>query len=152
MAQLAIHGGAKTIKEPLPAYPQPANREEIEAATRVLLSGNLTAQRGHEVEEFDEAFAAYMGAGHSASCSNGTTALHLAYVAKGGFVAAISCCPKLWDVAAGAFIAETAGAVVTDWAGEKIFPIDMDAYDSRELKAAAANKKVHPEIVELLNH
>ena len=81
----------------------------------------------------------------------GTTALQLAYVAKGGLVATIASDAKLWDIAAGAVIAEAAGAVVTDWQGGKIFPIDLENYESRQFPIIAASKKVHPKIVELLN-
>jgi len=80
----------------------------------------------------------------------GTTALHLAYVAKGSLVAAIVSAPKLWDIAAGALIAETAGAVVSDRQGHKIFPVDLDGYQGEELQVMAANKKVHAEILKLL--
>ena len=80
----------------------------------------------------------------------GTTALQLAYVANGGLIATIVNCPKLWDIAAGALIAETAGALVSDWQGGKIFPIDLDAYQGRELRVITANKKVHAEILKLV--
>lgn len=82
----------------------------------------------------------------------GTTALQLAYLAKGGMVAAIANTPKLWDIAAGVAIAEAAGAVVTDWRGGRIFPVDPDRYDGHKIPIIAANKKVHPEIVEMLSH
>jgi myo-inositol-1(or 4)-monophosphatase len=81
----------------------------------------------------------------------GTTALQLAYVAKGSLVAAIFNCPKLWDIAAGALIAEAAGAIVSDWQGGKIFPVDLDSYQGQELQTIAANKKVHKEILEIIN-
>ncbi|MHC4642001.1 MAG: inositol monophosphatase family protein [Planctomycetota bacterium] len=77
----------------------------------------------------------------------GSTALQLAYVAKGGLIATIHSCPKLWDIAAGALIAETAGAVVSDWQGNKIFPFDLDSYQGDELQVIAANKKVHTELL-----
>jgi len=80
----------------------------------------------------------------------GSTALQLAYVAKGSLIAAIHNCPKLWDIAAGALIAETAGALVTDWNGEKIFPADLDNYNGRLFKVIAANKNVHAELLNLL--
>lgn len=80
----------------------------------------------------------------------GTTALQLAYVAKGGLIATIASDTKLWDIAAGTLIAEAAGAVVTDWQGEKIYPIDLEKYETRQFPIIAANKKVHPEILELL--
>ncbi len=80
----------------------------------------------------------------------GTTALQLAYVAKGSFVAAIVNRPKLWDIAAGALIAEAAGAVVSDWQGGKIFPVDLDIYEGGELQVLTANKKVHAELLRLI--
>ena len=80
----------------------------------------------------------------------GTTALQFAYVAKGSLIATITSCPKLWDIAAGAVIAETAGAIVTDWQGGKMFPVDLDSYEDKELQIMAANKKVHAELLALI--
>ena len=57
------------------------------------------------------------------------------------------CTPKLWDIAAGTVIAQAAGAMVTDWNGGKIFPIDLDSYDGQTFQVAAANKKTHPAIL-----
>jgi len=78
----------------------------------------------------------------------GTTALHLAYVARGGLVAALMCTPKLWDIAAGTVIAQAAGVVVTDWNGGRIFPLDLDGYDGQTFRVVAANKRTHPELVQ----
>ncbi len=80
----------------------------------------------------------------------GTTALQLAYVAKGGLVATIASDPKLWDIAAGTVIAEAAGAIVTDWQGGKIFPLDLENYEAQQFQLLTANKKVHPKLLELL--
>ena len=80
----------------------------------------------------------------------GTTALHLAYVAKGGLVAAVMCTPKLWDIAAGALIAQIAGAAVTDWHGGKVFPVDLDNYNGHSFQMVAANRKVHPKLLETM--
>jgi len=80
----------------------------------------------------------------------GSTALQFAFVAKGSFVAAIASCPKLWDIAAGVLIAETAGAIVSDWQGGKIFPINIDNYDGRVFQVVAANRNVHAQILALL--
>jgi len=82
----------------------------------------------------------------------GSTALQLAYVAKGSMVATIANTPKLWDIAGGAAIAEAAGALFTDWQGQKIFPIDLDKYEGHKFQVITANKKVHAEIIELLRH
>ncbi len=80
----------------------------------------------------------------------GTTALQIAYVAKGGLIATIVNTPKLWDIAAGAVIAEAAGAVVSNWQGEKIFPVDLDSYEGAKIQTIVANKKVYSEILEML--
>jgi len=80
----------------------------------------------------------------------GSTALHLACVAKGSFIAAIHCQPKLWDIAAGSLIARTAGAVVTDHQGKDIFPVDLDNYSAQPMPIIAANKKTHSELLNLL--
>ena len=80
----------------------------------------------------------------------GTTALELAYVAKGSLIALIVNRPKLWDIAAGALIAEAAGAIVSDWQGGKIFPVDLDSYQGQKFQTIAANKKVHAELLQLI--
>jgi myo-inositol-1(or 4)-monophosphatase len=80
----------------------------------------------------------------------GSTALHLAYVAKGGLVGAVIVCPRLWDIAAGALIVERAGGILTDWNGRKIFPVNLENYNSDKFKILAANPTVHPEMVQLL--
>jgi len=81
----------------------------------------------------------------------GAAALHMAYVAKGGLVAAVICTPKLWDIAAGALIAEAADALTTTWTGEKLFPIDLDNYDGQTFRILTANRKVHPRLMEWVN-
>src|SRR5919199_1594248 len=53
--------------------------EDIEAVASVLASGNL--RQGRVVAEFEEAFAARVGACHAVAVSSGTAALHLAYMA-----------------------------------------------------------------------
>jgi fructose-1,6-bisphosphatase/inositol monophosphatase family enzyme len=74
----------------------------------------------------------------------------LAYLAKGSLIGIVFVTPKLWDIAAGVVIAECAGAVVSDWQGKKIFPIDCEKYDGREFRTVGANKKVYQEILTLL--
>jgi myo-inositol-1(or 4)-monophosphatase len=81
----------------------------------------------------------------------GSTALHLAYVAKGGLAAAVVRTPKLWDIAAGVLIAQMAGALVTDWKGARVFPIDLDAYEGRTFQVLAANRKSHARLLEAIN-
>ena len=78
----------------------------------------------------------------------GTTALQMAYVASGGLVGTVACTPKLWDIAAGALIAEAAGAVTTNWQGQPLFPLDLDTYEGRAFQVLTANKTAHPKLVE----
>jgi dTDP-4-amino-4,6-dideoxygalactose transaminase len=54
---------------------------ECERVLEVLREGRLAA--GTEVEEFEDAFAAFCGADHGVATSNGTTALHAALHALG---------------------------------------------------------------------
>jgi dTDP-4-amino-4,6-dideoxygalactose transaminase len=56
--------------------------EDIEAVARVLASGNL--RQGAVTGEFEEAFAARVGAKHAVAVSSGTAALHLSYLALFG--------------------------------------------------------------------
>jgi len=81
----------------------------------------------------------------------GTTALHLAYVAKGGLAAAVACTPKLWDIAAGVLIARAAGARVTGWQGQDIFPTDLERYEGQTFPILAGNPKAHATIVEWIS-
>ena len=80
----------------------------------------------------------------------GTTAMHLAYVAKGSFVGTICNKPKLWDIAAGAILIESAGGIVTDWQGNAIWPVDMKNYQGQTIETIAANKKVHKKLIDII--
>ena len=82
----------------------------------------------------------------------GTTALHLAYVAKGSLIGMIVTSPKLWDIAAGALIVERAGGLLTDWQGNSVFPIDTANYTGKKFDIISANKTTHKEIVESLKN
>ena len=54
---------------------------DIEAVVDVLKNGPLTG--GPQVEKFETAIAAYIGAKHAVVCSNGTAALHMAAIEAG---------------------------------------------------------------------
>jgi len=101
---------------------------------------------------FDDPLPAWVGRiiNQSRFRNLGTTALQLAYVGTGGLVGTVVCTPKLWDIAAGAAIVEAADGVVTNWQGEKIFPIDLEHYEGQASHVLAGNKKVHPKLLELI--
>jgi myo-inositol-1(or 4)-monophosphatase len=74
----------------------------------------------------------------------GSAALDLCYVAAGRFDGYWEISLKAWDVAAGALIAEQAGAVVTNLSGGS-------DYLSPPQSVLAANPLLHPQILALLN-
>jgi perosamine synthetase len=71
---LAIDGGTPVRQTLLPYGHQSIDEDDIQAVVEVLRSDWLTT--GPKVEEFEEAFAAHVGAKHAVSFSSGTAALH----------------------------------------------------------------------------
>jgi perosamine synthetase len=71
---LAIHGGKPVREKLLPYGRQSLDNADIEAVVEVLKSDWLTT--GPKVGEFEERFAAWVGAKHAVSFSSGTAALH----------------------------------------------------------------------------
>jgi UDP-4-amino-4,6-dideoxy-N-acetyl-beta-L-altrosamine transaminase len=78
---LAIHGGSPVREKFLPYGRQSLDNADIEAVVEVLKSDWLTT--GPKVGEFEERFAAWVGARHAVSFSSGTAALHGAAFAAG---------------------------------------------------------------------
>jgi perosamine synthetase len=78
---LAINGGRPVRKTMLPYGRQSINENDIQAVVDVLRSDWLTT--GPRVGEFEEAFAARVGAKYAVSFSSGTAALHAAAFAAG---------------------------------------------------------------------
>lgn len=56
---------------------------EIEFVNRAIQEGSISGLFGEFIPRFENEFAAFCGARYAVSCSNGTTALHLALVAAG---------------------------------------------------------------------
>jgi myo-inositol-1(or 4)-monophosphatase len=81
----------------------------------------------------------------------GTTALHLAYTAKGGFAGMVLFTPKLWDIAAGCLIAEKAGAIISDWQGKPLWPMDPAAYEGGAIPSIMCNPVVHKDMLAMIN-
>jgi perosamine synthetase len=78
---LAINGGTPVRAMLLPYGRQAVDETDIEAVVEVLRSDWLTT--GPKVGEFEEAFAARVGAAYAVSMSSGTAALHGAAFAAG---------------------------------------------------------------------
>src|SRR5882762_6979489 len=78
---LAVNGGSPVRKTLLPYGRQCIGEDDIQAVVQVLRSDWLTT--GPKVGEFEEAFAAWVGARHAVSFSSGTAALHGAAFAAG---------------------------------------------------------------------
>jgi perosamine synthetase len=78
---LALHGGTPVRPTLLPYGRQLIDEDDIQAVVDTLRSDWLTT--GPRVNEFEEAFAAWVGARHAVSFSSGTAALHGAAFAAG---------------------------------------------------------------------
>ena len=78
---LAILGGVPVRDRYLPYGHQSIDESDIQAVVDVLRSDWLTT--GPLVQEFEEAFAASVGAEYAVSLSSGTAALHAAVFAAG---------------------------------------------------------------------
>src|SRR5437016_4875517 len=77
----AVHGGTPVRSEFLPYGRQSIDEDDIAAVVATLRSDWLTT--GPKVGEFEEAFAAWVGARYAVSFSSGTAALHGAAFAAG---------------------------------------------------------------------
>ena len=78
---LAIDGGSPVRATLLPYGRQSVDDADVQAVVEVLRSDWLTT--GPKVVEFEEAFAARVGAAHAVSFSSGTAGLHAAAFAAG---------------------------------------------------------------------
>jgi perosamine synthetase len=79
--ELAINGGVPVRAKLLSYGQQTITDEDVQAVVEVLRSDWLTT--GPKIAEFEEAFAAYVGASYAVSFSSGTAALHGATFAAG---------------------------------------------------------------------
>lgn len=81
--------------------------------------------------------------------SLGTGSLHFAYVAKGALAGAVAMGAKLWDIAAGALLIANAGGIMTDLAGNSVFPANLADYAGQEYNILAGNKKAHAALLNI---
>jgi myo-inositol-1(or 4)-monophosphatase len=81
--------------------------------------------------------------------SMGSTAIHLAYVAKGALIGTICSSTRLWDFAAGAVLVERAGGVIFNRENKNPFPVDPQTYQGQSIPLIATSKKVQSQILEI---
>lgn len=82
--------------------------------------------------------------------SLGSTAAHIAYVARGAASGAVLGNVHIWDVAAGLVILEAAGGAIRTAAGKKVDLSDFISGERLDEVLIAAPAGLHPEIAELL--
>jgi len=111
--------------------------EQLNANSQLAVSGNLRKELPCCIAEIMDSFV-YINLG--------SAALHYCYVALGAFSAAISWNVKLWDIAAGACIAQSAGAVIKNLYGKDFFPIDCTAYHGRFIHVIIAAESIQNQL------
>ena len=79
----------------------------------------------------------------------GSTAIHLAYVAKGALIGSICGTPKLWDIAAGIILIQRAGGRVDPLDGSDLFPFNLDAYEGGPVGILASTPKTRAQLLDL---
>ncbi|HWL94320.1 MAG TPA: inositol monophosphatase [Phycisphaerae bacterium] len=82
----------------------------------------------------------------------GSLCLHLAWVAAGYADAAYAPECKLWDLAAGSLLIEEAGGVVTDVAGQRIWPMEINAYRGEDIPILVGAPAMHEQLLESLRN
>lgn len=82
----------------------------------------------------------------------GSTALNLAYVAKGALIGAITTSARLWDIAAGVLLITQAGGKVTDLNGNLIGPINIEQYEGKQYPILSSNSKARAELLNIFKN
>ena len=113
LTRLAIDGGAPVRQATLPYGRQEIDDSDVAAVAEVLRSDWLTT--GPKVNEFEEAFAAFVGADHAVAVTNGTAALHAAAAALDvGPGDEVIVTPMTFVASANAFVYQGATPVFAD--------------------------------------
>lgn len=79
---LALHGGPKTVRDPLPHWPA-FDERAIRSVEEVLRSGKVNYWTGPRGMEFEKRFAEWQGSRYAVSVATGTAALHVGLSALG---------------------------------------------------------------------
>lgn len=78
MTGLAINGGKKASESPINLAKPIIDKQVLTEIEKIIESGYL--RQGPKVKEFEDLFSKYVGSKHAYACTNGTSALHLAYL------------------------------------------------------------------------
>jgi dTDP-4-amino-4,6-dideoxygalactose transaminase len=81
-SELALHGGAKTAREPFPPWPLFSERT-LTDILEPLKPGRVASWSGNRTADFEARWAEWIGAPFAVSCSSCTAALHMALLALG---------------------------------------------------------------------
>lgn len=125
---LALFGGAKVSEAGVRPISVNLDESDIEKAVEVMRSGMLA--QGKNVAAFEEKFAEMTGAKHAIACSNGTTALQLAYLAlleRGDKVL----CPAWTYVATASMLAAMDCEIVWVEADAENYTVDVDDLEKK---------------------
>jgi len=79
---LAVDGGPKAVRGPLPPWPQ-FDENAIQSVEAVLRSGKVNYWTGKRGMEFEKRFAEWQGSKHAISVATGTAALHVSLASLG---------------------------------------------------------------------
>ena len=112
--------------------PAQCNGQTINCRDETLHKNSQIAFSGNILSELGPAPLAELMDKH-VLINLGSAALHYAYVALGAYSGAFGWKTRLWDIAAGAVICQSAGAVVTDLRNNPRFPIDCRIYQGEAL-------------------
>ena len=81
----------------------------------------------------------------------GSTAVHLALVARGALAADVCRPCKIWDIAAGALLVSEAGGRITAPTGEPRIPFDLALDPMTKLPIVAAAPRTHERLIHILS-
>jgi perosamine synthetase len=116
------------------------SEDEIAAAVRVLRSGAL--RQGKESDAFEKEFAEKVGARHATTSSNGSAALHLAYLSflKPGEEVLV---PSFTFIATGSMVTMAGGRPVFCDVNPQTFLIDLQDAEAKITSRTRAISPVH---------
>ena len=129
--------------------PACCDSQPIRCGDEHLHRNSIVAIPGHSPDGVHPAIITFME--KYACVALGSATLHYTGVATGVYAGTCSWQVRLWDIAAGAIICQSAGAIVTDINGRNLFPIDCLAYEGRAVPIIVAGPKAHQQMLEIIS-